>query len=229
MPRLPRIEIVAHIHCAFGSKFGIPRQSGLVSEIEGKIIFTPKYRQAEALRGIEGFSHLWLLWHFSENDRAGDTPSLTVRPPRLGGNTRLGVFATRSPFRPTPIGLSSVELVGIDYDTPDGPVLYVKGADLAHMTPILDIKPYLPFTDAHPEAKTGFTEQTSAYSLSVNIPEDIAATPSPESLSALTALLAQDPRPAYHSDPDRIYGFAYGGKEIRFRVEDNTAILISLS
>ena len=229
MPRLPRIEIVAHIHTAFGSKFGIPRQSGLVSEIEGKIIFTPKYRQAEALRGIEGFSHLWLLWHFSENDRAGDTPSLTVRPPRLGGNTRLGVFATRSPFRPTPIGLSSVELVGIDYDTPDGPVLYVKGADLAHMTPILDIKPYLPFTDAHPEAKTGFTEQTSAYSLSVNIPEDIAATLSPESLSALTALLAQDPRPAYHSDPHRIYGFSYGGKEIRFRVEENTAIVISVT
>lgn len=228
MPRLPRIEIVAHIHTAFGSKFGIPRQSGLVSEIEGKIIFTPKYRQAEALRGIEGFSHLWLLWHFSENDRAGDTPSLTVRPPRLGGNTRLGVFATRSPFRPTPIGLSSVELVGIDYDTPDGPVLYVKGADLAHMTPILDIKPYLPFTDAHPEAKTGFTEQTSAYSLSVNIPEDIAATLSPESLSALTALLAQDPRPAYHSDPHRIYGFSYDGKEIRFRVEENTAILVSI-
>ena len=229
MPRLPRIEIVAHIHTAFGSKFGIPRQSGLVSEIEGKIIFTPKYRQAEALRGIEGFSHLWLLWHFSENDRAGDTPSLTVRPPRLGGNTRLGVFATRSPFRPTPIGLSSVELVGIDYDTPDGPVLYVKGADLAHMTPILDIKPYLPFTDAHPEAKTGFTEQTSAYSLSVNIPEDIAATLSPESLSALTALLAQDPRPAYHSDPDRIYGFTYGGKEIRFRVENLTAIVVSVT
>ena len=229
MPHLPRIEIVAHIHTAFRSKFGIPRQSGLVSEIEGKIIFTPKYRQAEALRGIEGFSHLWLLWHFSENDRAGDTPSLTVRPPRLGGNTRLGVFATRSPFRPTPIGLSSVELVGIDYDTPDGPVLYVKGADLAHMTPILDIKPYLPFTDAHPDAKTGFTEQTSAYALAVSIPEDIGATLSPAQRSAITALLSQDPRPAYHSDPDRIYGFAYGGKEIRFRVENLTAIVVSVT
>lgn len=228
MPKTPKCEIVAHIHTAFGSKFGIPRQSGLVKEIEGKIVFTPKYRQAEALRGIEGFSHLWLLWHFSENDRAGATPSLTVRPPRLGGNTRLGVFATRSPFRPTPIGLSSVELVGIDYDTPDGPVLYVKGADLAHMTPILDIKPYLPFTDAHPDAKTGFTEQTSAYSLTVSIPEDVAATLSPETLSAVTAILAQDPRPAYHSDPTRIYGFAYEGKEIRFRVEDNTAIVVSI-
>jgi len=228
MSTLPQCEIIAHIHCAFGSKFGIPRQSGLVEEIEGKIIFTPKYRQAEALRGIEGFSHLWLLWHFSENDRAGKAPSLTVRPPRLGGNTRLGVFATRSPFRPTPIGLSSVELTGIDYNTPEGPVLYIKGADLAHMTPILDIKPYLPFTDAHPDAKTGFTEQTYAYSLAVSISEQIASTLSPEDRSAITALLAEDPRPAYHQDAERVYGFTYAGKEIRFRVENDTAIVVSI-
>lgn len=228
MPTTPKCEIVAHIHTAFGSKFGIPRQSGLVEAIEGKIIFTPKYRQAEALRGIEGFSHLWLLWHFSENDRAGDTPSLTVRPPRLGGNTRLGVFATRSPFRPTPIGLSSVKLVGVDYDTPDGPVLYVRGADLAHMTPILDIKPYLPFTDSHPDATMGFTEYTKSYSIGVEIPESIREQLTATEASAITAILSQDPRPAYHNDPTRIYGFSYGGKEIRFRVENNTAILISV-
>ena len=228
MPQTPKCEIVAYIHCAFGSKFGIPRQSGLVEEIEGKIIFTPKYRQAEALRGIEGFSHLWLLWHFSENNQTGNTPSLTVRPPRLGGNTRLGVFATRSPFRPTPIGLSSVELVRIEYDTPEGPVLYVKGADLAHMTPILDIKPYLPFTDSHPDAKIGFTEQTKDYSLKVEIPETLVRQLAQEEISAITAILAQDPRPAYHDDPTRIYGFFYAKKEIRFRVEDATAVVVSV-
>lgn len=218
----PHIEIIGHIYTDFATKFGIPRQSGLVDELLGKIVFLPAYRSADAFRGIEDYSHLWLLWHFSQNSREGQTPSLTVRPPRLGGNMRMGVFATRSPFRPSPIGLSSVRLDHVEWDTPEGTVLYVRGADLASGTPILDIKPYLPFTDAHPSAKGGFSDQTKAYALKVVCSEDLLLPLSPELRKGLLKLLSGDPRPAYHDDGERVYGFTFASHEVTFRVKDDT-------
>lgn len=219
------MKVIAHIHTDFKSKFGVPRQAGLVDELEGKIVFEPLYRVVDAFRGLEGFSHLWLIWDFSEAHR--DEWSPTVRPPRLGGNQRMGVFATRSPFRPNPIGLSSVEISRIDLHTPDGPVIYIKGADLMDGTPIYDIKPYLPFTDAHPEARGGFTDETRQQrELSVVVPDSVAAHFSPEKLAALRAVLAHDPRPHYHDDPERVYGFEFAGRELHFRVDGDTLTLL---
>lgn len=208
---------IAYIHNDYTAKFGIPRQSGLVEEVVSTIVFEPEYRNLEAFRGIEGYSHLWLLWVFSEAVR--DTWSPTVLPPRLGGKTRMGVFATRSPFRPNPIGLSSVKLVGFE-QTKDGPVLHVAGADLMDGTPILDVKPYLPYTDSHPDAIGGFADPVRDYHLEVVFPEDLM-TQVPENLrKPVLGLLAQDPRPSYQNDPERLYGVAFGNYDFRFRVND---------
>lgn len=214
------MKIIAHIETDFDSKFGIPRQSGLVPELRGRIVFEPEYRVADALRGLDGFSHLWLIWDFSEAHREEWSP--TVRPPRLGGNVRMGVFATRSPFRPNPIGLSSVEIESIELVTPQGPVIWVKGADLMNGTPIFDIKPYLPFADSHPEAKGGFTDQTRQQpSLEVEFSEEILSLFSTEKLEALRQVLSQDPRPHYQHDDNRIYGMDFGGKNIHFTIKND--------
>ena len=213
------IKIIAHIRSDFPTKFGLPRQSGLVSELRAEIVFEPEYRNPDALRGLDGFSHLWIIWEFSEAKR--DNWSPTVRPPRLGGNTRMGVFATRSPFRPNPIGLSCVEILGIRQDRELGPVIEVGGADLMDGTPIYDIKPYIPYADAHPDAKEGFTAQNQGYRLEVEIPESIQALFPKDKLDGLYGILAQDPRPSYQDDPERIYGFEYAGYEVKFRVNEN--------
>lgn len=209
---------IAYIHNDYTAKFGIPRQSGLVEEVVSTIVFEPDYRNAEAFRGLEGWSHLWLIWVFSEAIR--DTWSPTVLPPRLGGKTRMGVFATRSPFRPNPIGLSSVRLTGFDLHTKDGPVLYVTGADLMDGTPILDVKPYLPYTDSHPDAIGGFAEPVRDYHLEVVFPPELLAQTPKRLQVPMIGLLAQDPRPSYQNDPDRVYGVAFGGYDFRFRVRD---------
>lgn len=210
---------IAHIHTDFDSKFGIPRQSGLVPALEGCIIFEPEFRVADALRGLDGFSHLWLIWDFSEAHRAEWSP--TVRPPRLGGNTRMGVFATRSPFRPNPIGLSCVEISRIELSSANGPVIYVRGADLMNGTPIYDIKPYLPLTDCHPEARSGFARQTASRpDLVVHFSADVERLFPPEKLETLRQVLAQDPRPQYQRDDTRIYGMNFSGKELHFTVRD---------
>ncbi|MBP3633596.1 MAG: tRNA (N6-threonylcarbamoyladenosine(37)-N6)-methyltransferase TrmO [Oscillospiraceae bacterium] len=208
---------IAHIHNDYTAKFGIPRQSGLVEEVVSTIVFEPQYRNLEAFRGIEGYSHLWLLWIFSEAVR--DTWSPTVLPPRLGGKTRMGVFATRSPFRPNPIGLSSVKLVGFE-QTKDGPVLHVAGADLMDGTPILDVKPYLPYTDSHPDAVGGFADPVRDYHLQVVFPEDLMAQVPKRLREPVLGLLAQDPRPSYQNDPERLYGVAFGNYDFRFHVKD---------
>jgi len=213
------MNVIARIHTEFPTKFGVPRQSGLVDSLQASIVFEEEYRDPSALRGLEGFSHLWLIWQFSEAVREGWSP--TVRPPRLGGNTRMGVFATRSPFRPNAIGLSSVKIRDIRLHTPQGPVIVVSGADLMDGTPILDIKPYLPFTDSHPDALGGFAEPVRERSLAVDIPTEWLALVPEEKRQALHDVLAQDPRPSYQNDPDRIYGMEFGGLEIRFRVEED--------
>jgi len=209
---------IAHIRNDYTAKFGIPRQSGLVEEVISAIVFEPEYRNADAFRGLEGWSHLWLIWVFSEAIR--DTWSPTVLPPRLGGKTRMGVFATRSPFRPNPIGLSSVKLVDFDLHTKEGPVLYVAGADLMDGTPILDVKPYLPYTDSHPDAIGGFAEPVREYHLEVVFPDEWLAQVPERLRTPVLGLLAQDPRPSYQNDPDRVYGVAFGGYDFRFRVKD---------
>lgn len=223
------LKIIARIHTDFKTKFGVPRQSGLVNELTGRIIFEPEYRNADALRGLEGFSHIWLLWDFSEAHREGEGWSPTVRPPRLGGNKRMGVWATRSPFRPNHIGLSSVRLINILPNTPEGPVLEVSGADLMDGTPIYDIKPYLPFTDSHPEAKGGFAqEQNEAIEpLLVQLPESLEQSLSIEKLNALKGVLAADPRPHYQNDPDRIYAMEFADMEIKFRVIGHALIVLN--
>ena len=218
-----QITVIAHIRSDFPTKFGIPRQSGLVEELEARIVFEPEYRNEAALRGLEGFSHLWLIWEFSQARR--DTWSPTVRPPRLGGNRRLGVFATRSPFRPNPIGLSCVKLVGIDPDTPEGPVIRVAGADLMDGTPIYDIKPYLPYADCKLEAVGGFASQPKEASLMVEVPEELMAQIPADNRAALLGVLAQDPRPSYQDDPERVYGMSFGGLEVKFRVEGDRLTL----
>jgi len=210
------LKPIAHIHTDFPAKFGIPRQSGLVSSLSGVIVFTPEFRNPEALRGLEAYSHLWLIWQFSQAVRSGFSP--TVRPPRLGGNRRMGVFATRSPFRPNPIGLSSVALEKIELQSPNGPLVYVLGADLMDNTPIYDIKPYLPFTDSHPNARAGFAEKTQAHALSVVFPEELLLKVPETKRCALTEILRQDPRPSYQTDPHRVYGFCFAGLEIKFTV-----------
>ena len=211
------MQVIAHIRSEFPTKFGIPRQSGLVEALRATVVFTPPFRNADALRGLEDFSHLWLLWQFSA---AANHPwSPTVRPPRLGGNRRMGVFATRSPFRPNPIGLSSVRLLAVEPDTPEGPVLLVAGADLMDGTPIYDIKPYLPYADCHPEAAGGFTDQTARVLLEVDCPPGLLASLSPTQREALLGVLANDPRPPYQHDPQRIYGLPFAGLDVRFTVD----------
>lgn len=213
------MRVIAHIRSPYPEKFGIPRQSGLVETAEAQIIFLPEYRDAEALRGIEGFSHLWLLWQFSANRKTGFQP--TVRPPRLGGNRRMGVFATRSPYRPSPIGLSAVRLLGVEHSSENGIILRVSGADLMDGTPILDIKPYLPYADCIPEAKGGFATNRPDAALRVHLPESISGTLSEDIRAALTDVLAQDPRPRYQHDPARVYSLRFAGYEVRFTVEDD--------
>ena len=209
---------IAHIRSDFPAKFGIPRQAGLVAELRAQVVFEPEFRNPEALRGIEGFSHLWLIWEFSGNRREGGSP--TVRPPRLGRNVRMGVFATRSPFRPNPIGLSCVRLDRVEWDGPRGPVLHVLGADLMDGTPIYDIKPYVPYADCRPEATQGFAPPDTNRRLEVEIPEELLNRVPETHRAALQGVLAQDPRPAYQRDPERIYGFGFAGLEVRFSVQD---------
>lgn len=223
---LPQFHIIAHIENDFTAKFAIPRQSGLVDSVISRIVFTPEYRNETALRGMEGYSHLWLLWVFSQAIREHWSP--TVLPPRLGGKTRMGVFATRSPFRPNPIGLSSVRLHGIDLHAPDGPVLYVAGADLMDGTPILDIKPYLAYTDSHPDAKGGFSDPVRDYALEVQFPPALLAQVPEHLRESAIAILAQDPRPSYQHDPERIYGAAFGGWDFRFQVRDNVLTVVEV-
>ena len=219
---MEKLNIVARIRSEFPTKFGIPRQSGLVPSLRARIVFEPEFRNAEALRGIEEFSHLWLIWGFSEVKQEGWSP--TVRPPRLGGNRRMGVFATRSPFRPNPIGLSCVELIGADLN-PKNPTLIIGGADLMDGTPIYDIKPYLLTTDCHPEASKGFTQEHEDYRLEVEIPEGVAKRLNSEKLEKLREVLAQDPRPAYHHDEDRVYGFPFVGSEVKFQVVEGKVVV----
>lgn len=220
------MKIIARIYNDFSEKFGVPRQSGLVPEIMAKIVFESEYRNADALKGLEGYSHIWLIWQFSEAVR--DTWSPTVRPPRLGGEKRQGVFATRSPFRPNPIGLSSVKLERIVTDEKDGPVLYVSGADLMNGTPIYDIKPYLPYTDCHADAAGGFADAFVDYGLEVSISDELLALIPVEKQKALLGVLAQDPRPSYQNDPERVYGITYGMQNIKFRVENNILTVIRI-
>ncbi len=220
------MKIIAHIQTDFKTKFGLPRQSGLVDEIQGKIIFEKEYRTPEALRGLEDFSHIWLLWQFSQAQR--DNWSPTVRPPLLGGNKRMGVFATRSPFRPNPIGLSCVRLETIEYTKNDGPVLIVRGSDLMNGTPIYDIKPYLPYTDCHPEATAGFTENLEERKLNVEFSEHLLVLVSQEKRQALLSVLEQDPRPSYQADPERIYGFNFSGLEIKFTVKGKNLMVTDI-
>ena len=208
------IKPIAYIHTEFSEKFGVPRQSGLADSLRGTIVFEPEYRNPDALRGLEGFSHLWLIWEFSANRSQGWQP--TVRPPRLGGNERMGVFATRSPFRPNALGLSCVEMDHIDMD---GPVIYVKGADLMDGTPIYDIKPYIRYADARPHAKCGYVDALKEKSLKVVLPDELAAEISDKSLiPSLVETLSLDPRPSYHDDPEREYGLSFAGMNVRFKV-----------
>jgi tRNA-Thr(GGU) m(6)t(6)A37 methyltransferase TsaA len=211
------MRIIAYIHTDFPQKFGIPRQSGIVEGLIGKIVFEPQYRNPDAFQGLEGFSHIWLLWQFSGSHRDGW--SATVKPPRLGGNKRMGVFATRSPYRPNDIGLSSVRLERIEYTKEEGPVLYVKGVDLLDGTPIYDIKPYLAYTDSHPEATEGFAQEGKEHRLEIVFPEELLKIIPKEKRTPLMQLLEQDPRPAYQDDPQKRYGVAFAGYDIRFYVQ----------
>ena len=221
------MRVIARIHSDFSTKFGVPRQSGLVDALESTVVFEPEYRNPDALRGLEDFSHLWLVWVFDKAVRRDWSP--TVRPPRLGGNRRMGVFATRSPFRPNPIALSSVKLAGIEQTAEQGPVLHILGADLMNGTPILDIKPYIPYADAHPEALGGFAAVPAGETLEVLIPPDMLEKIPPERREALRGVLAQDPRPHYQDDPERIYGFGFAGMEVRFSVEGSRLTVREIS
>ncbi|MBP3413630.1 MAG: tRNA (N6-threonylcarbamoyladenosine(37)-N6)-methyltransferase TrmO [Clostridia bacterium] len=219
------VKTIAHIYNDFPTKFGLPRQSGLAQALTGRIVFEPEYRNADAVRGLEDYSHIWLIWQFSEAVR--DTWSPTVRPPRLGGNKRMGVFATRSPFRPNPFGLSCVKLERVE-QTQQGPVLHVLGADLMNGTPIYDIKPYLPFADSVPGAVGGFADGVKDYGLDVVIRKEAVDNFDAQKLEALKDILSQDPRPSYQNDPDRVYGFEFAGKEIRFKVADGVLTVIEI-
>ena len=218
------MEIIAYIRSPFGQKFGVPRQSGLV-ETAADVVFTPPYRKEEALRGLEGFSHIWLLWEFHQMAEKEWTP--TVRPPRLGGNARMGVFATRSPHRPNPIGLSCVGLTGMEM-TQSGPVLHVVGADLVDGTPIYDIKPYLPYCDSHPEATGGWTDRVEGGTLSVVFPEKLLKAVPESHRSSLVGILEQDPRPRYQDDPERIYGMTYAGVNVKFSVREGVLTVVEV-
>ena len=220
------MTVIAHLRGDLPTKFGIPRQSGLVDALQSTVVFVPEFRDPDALRGLEGFSHLWLIWEFSQARRQQWSP--TVRPPRLGGNRRMGVFATRSPFRPSPIGLSCVRLEGVELSSPEGPVLRVSGADLLDGTPILDIKPYLPYADCKPEAVGGFAAVPKGADLAVEFPPELLARVPEGKRTALTGILAQDPRPQYQNDPERIYAMAFAGLEIKFRVAGDVLTVVAV-
>lgn len=215
---------IARIRSPFATKFGIPRQSNIVDDLVATVVFEPAFRNADALRGIEGFDYLWLIWQFSANVRADWSP--TVRPPRLGGNERMGVFATRSSFRPNALALSSVRLLEVVPASPDGPLLRVAGADLMDGTPIFDIKPYLPYTDSHPDARSGFAPAAPPTVLQVQCPESLMAKVPEPLRQPLLDILAHDPRPSYHDDPERLYGFAFGGLEIKFLVNEENILRV---
>ena len=219
------VTVIARIRSDFKTKFGVPRQSGLVPELTARVVFEPEYRSPDALRGIEGFERLWLIWQFSQSVRSRWSP--TVRPPRLGGNVRMGVFATRSPFRPNPLGLSCVRLERVDWDAPDGPALIVSGADLVDGTPIYDVKPYAPYADAFPDARGGFAAappETVAVDCSPALLERVDA----DKRAALLGVLAHDPRPRYQDDPERVYGMAFAAYEVRFRVADGVLTVVDV-
>jgi len=220
------MKIIAHIKTDFPEKFGIPRQSGLAKGLKGTIIFEPEYRNPDAFRGLEDFNYIWILWQFEGTGAENWSP--TVRPPRLGGNRRIGVFATRSPFRPNGIGLSSVRLEGVEYTKENGPVLHVSGIDLRDNTPIFDIKPYLKYVDCHEDACDGFAGDTKQYALKVDFPEELLCRLPQEKRAAIIEVLSQDPRPSYHSDPTRKYGLAFSGYDIRFFVEDDTVKVVEV-
>lgn len=220
------MKIIARIKTDFKTKFGLPRQSGLINEIKGKIIFEKPFRNPDAVRGLEGFSHIWLLWQFSETDRNDWSP--TVRPPKLGGNKRVGVFATRSPFRPNPIGLSCVKLEKIEFSKTEGPILYVSGADLMDNTPIYDIKPYLPYTDCRTAATGGFVDTLNLKPLDVSFDNDLLNKIPKEKQSELIKVLEGDPRPSYQNDPDRVYGFYFDKFEILFKVSENNLLVTEI-
>jgi tRNA-Thr(GGU) m(6)t(6)A37 methyltransferase TsaA len=224
--RTHEMQVIARIHTAFPTKFGIPRQSGLIDDLPATVVFEPPFRNPDALRGLEGFSHLWLIWQFSEAVRDGWSP--TVRPPRLGGNTRMGVFATRSPFRPNPIGLSSVRLDHVEWDTPHGPVLHVLGADLMDGTPLYDVKPYLPFTDVHADATGGFAEPVADRCLTVDFPPELLEQFPEPYRKPLLGILAQDPRPSYQEDAERIYGFPFWRYDVQFLVRGEKLTVVEL-
>ena len=226
---------IAFFHSPLTSKFGVPRQSGLAPALQGRIVFAPEYRHAEAVRGLEAFDYLWLIWEFSKrgerreergerNDDRGE--KLTVRPPRLGGNERVGVFASRSPFRPNSLGLSCVRINKVELSATDGPVIHVSGADLMDGTPIYDVKPYVAYADAHPDARSGFVDQHQWQPLRVEVSEDVARLFTDDELRALKEVLAQDPRPRYHDDPQRVYGMPFAGRDVKFRVSDGTVVVI---
>jgi len=220
------IQVIARMHSDFATKFGIPRQSGLVEELKSTIVFEPEFRNPDTLRGIEDFSHLWIIWQFSEAVRTEWSP--TVRPPRLGGNTRLGVFATRSPFRPNSLGLSSVKLLGVEKTEKYGTVLHVGGADLMDGTPIFDIKPYIPYGDSHPDATGGFTDQAGDFLLQVDFPAELLSILPESKREAAMGVLSHDPRPSYQRKPDRVYGLTFAGFDIRFQVKEDTLTVVDV-
>ena len=221
------IKPIARMHSDFSTKFGIPRQSGLVEELHSTIVFEPEYRNEDALRGIDGYSHLWIIWQFSENVREEWSP--TVRPPRLGGNIRMGVFATRSPFRPNNLGLSSVKLLGVEHTAEHGIVIHVGGADLMDGTPIFDIKPYIPYSDCHPEATGGFTDTAGDFLLAVDFPDDLLQKLPQDKRSAAIGVLSHDPRPSYQRKTGRVYGLTFAGFDIRFTVEENQLCVVEVN
>ena len=221
------IQVIARMHSDFATKFGIPRQSGLVEELKSTIVFEPEFRNPDALRGIEDFSHLWIIWQFSEAVRTGWSP--TVRPPRLGGNTRMGVFATRSPFRPNNLGLSSVKLLGVEHTAEFGTVLHVGGADLMDGTPIFDIKPYIPYGDCHIDATGGFTDNAGEFILKVDFPVRLLNILPEEKREAAIGVLSHDPRPSYQRKPDRVYGLTFAGYDIRFKVAEDMLTVVEVN
>ena len=220
------ISPIAHFHSPFSSKFGIPKQSGLIETIPGCVVFVPKWRNIDALRGIDGFDYLWLIWEFSANPHAAASP--VVRPPRLGGNQSVGVFASRSPFRPNPLGLSAVRLKSVEWESADGPVLHVLGADLMDGTPIYDIKPYVVYADSHEGARSGFVDSHKWMTLQVHIPESLRRMIPAHLLRPLTEALALDPRPAYHNNSQKVYGMPFGGYDVRFTVEGNILTVVDV-